>query len=412
MEMFFILDKWCAGNKDFGISEWETNIWKSYESLQIGKISTFHFDEFYYLNNYNGDETLLNLLKKEKPTIICLVLYKMPGSDHTVPKIETIKSIALDLKIPIISIWGDLEIPEQIRISKSLNKYVQINCATASSAAVKRLSNENKYFYSWVPKDERIFNNPNFKRDINVSYVGSLKNNRLTVINFLQKRGIDVSFGGGERTGHLTTDEYAKIFKRSKITISFSRASNSHVINARPFEAMSCGAMLLEQENFETPKLFIPYVDYVPYSSNEDLHNKIVYYLEHDDQREKIANSGNQKIKNYYNTNLFWTQIVNKVLYGDEINTNYIMNLSSEKLIYYSTIKKIKLIFLDKICSNKFGFKLYILISSAPDYIFLNFKKFIGLSLNLIIRIVKFFFGKTIYNKLKIKIKHILKNYN
>jgi hypothetical protein len=379
--------------------------------LQKAKISTFHFDEFYYLNAKSGDETLLTLLRKNKPTIICLVLYKMPGSDHTVPKLETIKTIAFELNIPIISIWGDLEIPEQIKISKSLNKYIQINCATASSAAVKRLSKENKYYYSWVPKDERIFNNPNLIRDINVSYVGSLKNNRLSVISFLQKRGIDVSFGGGERTGHLTTDEYAEIFKRSKITISFSRASYSHVINARPFEAMACGAMLLEQENFETPKLFIPYIDYVPYSSKEDLYNKIVYYLNNDEQREKIANSGNQKIKIYYNTNLFWTQIINKILYGEEINTNYIMNLSCNKLIHYSTTKKIKLILLDKICSNKIGFKLYYLISSAPDFIFLILKKFFGICLNLFIRIFKFFLGTTFYNKLKTKIKHIFKNY-
>ena len=88
-------------------------------------------------------------------------------------------------------------------------------------------------------------------------------------------------------------------------------------MQGRIFEATLCGAMLLESDNPETELWFEPMVDYVPFVNETDLVEKAKYYLEHDDERERIASNGHQKAKKMYNCERFWT-IVFKQVFGKD----------------------------------------------------------------------------------------------
>lgn len=358
-KILYIGDKWCSGNLQFGISEWEGNLWKSLKSTHLADVELFHFDDYYYQFKKPGDEALIKKIIKYQPDIICLVIYRMPGSDFNVPKWKTLNKIKDYFKIPIMAIWGDLEIQEQIKIYKALLPYTTINAATASSAAVKRINNPEKCIYMWVPKDPEIFNNPKKRRDIDMSYLGSLKKDRLSYINYLIKNNVSVFYGGGEREEHLSTQKYADMLKQSKMTLSFSRAHCSHVINARLFEAMNCGAMVLEEESFETPKLFVPFVDYVPYVSREDLLEKARYFRQHDKEREKIANNGYQKTLYLYSAKHFWQLLIDRVLKTSSRSTNNLLFLKSSNLSHLSRCRSLKLKSLNIICSNNIGFRFY-----------------------------------------------------
>ena len=309
-KILYIGDKWCSGNLQFGLSEWEGNLWKSLESTGLANLKLFHFDDYYHKYKKLGDEALIKMVKSFRPDIICIVIYRTPGSSFNVPTWETLDIIKNDLKIPIIAIWGDLAKREQVKLSQSLLPYTTVNAATETTAALRRINNPERYIYMWVPKDPRIFNNPNLKRNIDMSYAGSIKKDRLKRFNFLIKNGVPVYFRGGEREEHLKTKDFANIYKHSKITLSFSRNDYSHVTNARPFEAMNCGAMVLEEEGFETPKLFIPFVDYVPYTNEKDLLEKVQYYLQHDKERKKIALNGYKKVLRLYSAKNFWQILI------------------------------------------------------------------------------------------------------
>lgn len=358
-KILYIGDRWCSGNLKFGLSEWEGNLWKSLKATGLADVELFHFDDYYYQFKKQGDTALIKKISKCRPDIICLVIYRMPGSDFNVPKWETFDKIKDSFKIPIIAIWGGLEIHAQVKIYKALLPYTTINAATASSAAVKRINNPGKCIYMWVPKDPTVFNNPQEKQEINVSCAGSIKKDRLERINYLIKNNIPVYYRGGEREEHLSTSKYANIFKQSKITLSFSRAHCSHIINARPFEAMNCGAMVLEEESFETVKLFIPFVDYVPYTSREDLLEKVQYYLKHNEEREIIAENGYKKTSTLYTAKRFWQLLIDRALKTSFRNTNNLLFLKSANLSHLPKWKSFKLRFLDTLCSNHLGFKIY-----------------------------------------------------
>lgn len=313
--VLMVKDKYCEATIANGLSEWEGNIFDSLESTGLAaEIISFNFDQYWFQNQRRGDEALIALCKIKKISFIILVVYREPGSHFSVIRYDTLEKIKNELNIQVIAIWGDIQQPYQISLANSLLPYVSFNVCTASSATVAQLQPNNKYFYYWVPKDPRIFNDPRKKRDILISYVGSPKPERLEAVKKLKNSGINVYSIGGERHDHLNISDYAEILKRSKITLGFSRSSGYHVINARVFEATLCGALLLEEEGVETPQMFTPFEDYVPYTSLEDLVDKAKYYLANENSRNLIAASGSGKCHVRYSAQSFWKSVIDRVL--------------------------------------------------------------------------------------------------
>lgn len=302
--VMFIGDYFCAGSPSMGISEWETNISHSLDATGLADVDTFHFDKYYYHTGERGDEALLRRIEDTKPDAIVLIIYKSFGQDPAVMLESTIKQI----KVPIITIWGDLEAQQQRDIAKTVEPYAKI-IGTATKEVVEGLG----YTYAHVPKDPRIFNNPEKERDIDVVFSGSYglgREERQEVLQYLLDNGIKLIVGGSEGRDHFTTEEYADRYKRAKIAISFSRAHGVNVVNARPFEAMSAGAMLIEQDSPELKKLFKEDEEFVMWTTKEDLLKKICYYLEHEKERSTIARNGQLRIEQDYSAEKFWKSIL------------------------------------------------------------------------------------------------------
>ncbi len=302
--VLFIGDYFCAGHPSMGLSEWEGNIWASLESTGLAEVARFHMDKYYYHTGKRGDSALVERIDAIQPDYIVLIIYKQFGQDPAVMLEDTMKVINM-MGIPVITIWGDLEAQQQRDIAKTIEPYCYKMIGTANKEVVESLG----YTYMHVPKDPRIFNNPNKTRDIDIVFSGSYglgREERQSSMLHLLDNGIKLVHGGSEGRDHFTTEEYADRYKRSKLALSFSKAHGINVVNARPFEAMNCGAMLLEQQSPELARLFIPGVDYVEWTTNDDLLEKVRYYLDHDEERETIARNGQKKCEELYSAKKFW----------------------------------------------------------------------------------------------------------
>lgn len=71
----------------------------------------------------------------------------------------------------------------------------------------------------------------------------------------------------------------------------------SNDINYRTFETCGCKTMLLTNYTPGLERLFDIGKEIVVYTSIEDLDNKVKYYLENDNERNMIAESGHQRVK-------------------------------------------------------------------------------------------------------------------
>lgn len=86
------------------------------------------------------------------------------------------------------------------------------------------------------------------------------------------------------------------VFMNSKINLNITLKSIKTGIPLRIFDIMGCGGFVLTNYQEELLQYFEPDVDFVYYSSYEDLLNKVDYYLVHENQRKEIAENGFRRV--------------------------------------------------------------------------------------------------------------------
>lgn len=92
--------------------------------------------------------------------------------------------------------------------------------------------------------------------------------------------------------------EMPKIFHLSKINLNLTSKPIRTGLPQRVWDIMSAGGFLLSNYQEELPEYFEIGKDLDVYSSEDELIEKIEYYLNHEDERIKIAQNGYRKIKN------------------------------------------------------------------------------------------------------------------
>ncbi|MCM1160233.1 MAG: DUF3880 domain-containing protein [Roseburia sp.] len=95
-------------------------------------------------------------------------------------------------------------------------------------------------------------------------------------------------------------DEMPKVFKASKVNLNVSLKCIQSGIPLRVLDILGCGGFLLSNYQPEIAEQFIDGKEVVMYTSLEDAVEKCKYYLEHDEERRRIAQNGCQKVKELF----------------------------------------------------------------------------------------------------------------
>lgn len=90
--------------------------------------------------------------------------------------------------------------------------------------------------------------------------------------------------------------EMPYVFQNSKINLNITLRSIKTGIPLRVFDIMGNGGFLLTNYQEELFRFFEPGCDFVYYEDNEDLCEKISFFLKHDSERCRIAGNGQQKV--------------------------------------------------------------------------------------------------------------------
>jgi len=90
---------------------------------------------------------------------------------------------------------------------------------------------------------------------------------------------------------------------------------------ARVWEALWLRTFLLEEDNPVTSLYFEPYIDYVPFTTLRDLVDKIRYYLENDEERDRIRMQGRATVEKYHNARIYWENLFDAI--GIQSATHY-----------------------------------------------------------------------------------------
>ena len=142
-----------------------------------------------------------------------------------------------------------------------------------------------------------------------VGFVGSFEKERAESILYLARKSIRIkvwgnwprswvqrlSDAGVDITGRsLVGDEYAKAISAFDINLNFLRKVNRDLQTTRSIEIPACGGFMLAERTLEHLDLFKEGEEADYFSSDEELAEKIVFYVEHPERRKRIALAGKQ----------------------------------------------------------------------------------------------------------------------
>lgn len=105
-------------------------------------------------------------------------------------------------------------------------------------------------------------------------------------------------------------NEMPKVFQCSKINLNFTSKSIKTGVPLRIFDIIGAGGFLLSNYQQELPDYFVIGEDLDVYENEQDLLEKIRYYLSHEEERRQIALNGQNKVRKYYT----WKQRVEDIL--------------------------------------------------------------------------------------------------
>jgi hypothetical protein len=312
----FAFNLYYQGREELGTtSGWETTWLGSIKNFFGDNVIIFNPDIYGPSSSSESDSALISLLNESGASLLLMVFHNGSGWKRSFISDGALRQIQKS-GVRIVAIWGDLQYPKQQSLALSLRDMVDLNLATASESVVARLSCDLPIMYSWVPIiDSPIRSSELCNCGAQVSYAGSIKENRLSTLRYLEKRGVNVHVGGGEGVKSLSRHEYLKLLAHP-MTLSFSSQRGEKVVNARVFEALGQRSLLLEEWGRETAKWFIPFVEFVPWRTKSELLAQILWLGENPSTINTIARAGHEARKQLSNERL-WSRVIDYL--GNEV---------------------------------------------------------------------------------------------
>jgi hypothetical protein len=291
----FVFNGFYAGRRELGgTSSWELAWLASLQRFFGDDLVVFNPDLFGPEDHRASDEALSRLVDEVAPR--CLFMIYNPGHAW---KREFISRSALErihaAGVLTGAIWGDIQLPGQRRLVRKLRGVVDVNICTASGAAAARFGSGLSTLYTWVPVSDPVV--PVVDRcqcGVVMSYAGSLKGRRGATLRALREQRVAVHSGGGEAGKRLSREEFVHLLAHD-VGLSFSGHAVESLVNARSFEIVNQGTLLLEEWGRETAKWFVPFEEYIPWFDERDLADKVRYFDRNRAEAMEIARNAQHK---------------------------------------------------------------------------------------------------------------------
>lgn len=305
----------CTNTSYFSYQSWSSVLHNLFQNVVV-------FDpqeKTYSFGRKKMNEEFLNTLKKEKPDYIFFWFMYPPEFDiETLGKIKEISP-----KTKILNFFGDDDILFDV-YTKYLSFFVDYPLASHMEYFWKYKSNNIKNAFSTFGVNTDNFKPLYIGKIYDVTFIGTPIEDRAEMIKHLVDNGINVKiFGGGWYNyqdlapyygGKISAEEMAKIINQSKINLNFSKTIGGKTgFKAKVFEVCACKSFLLSE-------YFTGYLDYliegkeiITFKNKHELLEKVRYYLNKENEREKIASSAHDKVINNYSIEKEFRDIFSKI---------------------------------------------------------------------------------------------------
>jgi hypothetical protein len=291
----FAYNGFYAGRAELGgTSSWELTWLDSLKKFFGERLVEFNPDSYGPEDHGDSDSALLRLVDDVHPQHLFMIYNPGQGWDREFIGRTTLQALR-DRGVKIGAIWGDVQLPAQRRSVRELRDIVDINICTASDSASARFGSKVSTLYCWVPvSDPRLPRVDRCNCGASLSYAGSYKGRRASIVDYVKAAGISIHTGGGEAGAQLSRPDFVKLLAHD-FGLSFSGHSAEALTNARTFEIVNQGSLLLEEWGRETAKWLKPFEEYIPWFNKRDLVQKVRYFERNPAEASEIGARAHSK---------------------------------------------------------------------------------------------------------------------
>jgi len=213
------------------------------------------------------------------------------------------------------------------------------------------------------------------KPAIDVSFIGDMSSPRFgreEKINFLKKNNIDIKiFGRGSAAGQIKIESMVEVFNSSKINLNFTGINKKNSfcrpknidyqmkqIKGRIAEIALCGGFVLTEYAPGIEKYFEPENEIEVFYTEDEMLEKIKYFLAHGAERQKIADRAYNRALRDYETGCAIPRLLTAIgdKYADNIKKKRDIFIDDIFIKFY-TAYRIKII-IEFIFQRKFAFAI------------------------------------------------------
>ena len=261
------------------------------------------FDRSAYRDFADLNLRLIERIQAFQPDVIFCVLM---GYEVWLETLDLMRS-----KTPAAVVnWGTDDSWKFRQFTRYLTEHVDLHVTTHARALAEaeKLGINNIVVSQWAAAASRLTEPlPSQACAYDVTFVGAAYGNRRAQVKEMARRGIDVTcFGHGWERGPVASHDVDWIYRSSRVSLNFADSglqlsgiglARSRQVKARTFEVPGAGGFLLTEESDSLAEYFRVGAEMITYRDNDELAEKIRYFLNHSDERDAIARAGHQRVR-------------------------------------------------------------------------------------------------------------------
>jgi spore maturation protein CgeB len=229
-------------------------------------------------------------------------------------------NITEKLKIPFVSYFGDdldfyinAKIEDIRRMTQEIFRMENCVVFVHTNLSIERYGNLARRMYLLPLGCDTLRYNPFMQIDetvvkrfaCDISFAGNHSAYREEALACLEDLSMYIYGKGWEGSklrnyhkGWLDNEiDLPILYKNSKINVNVKAGERYNFVGMKPFEVLGSGGFLLTYTCKEMEEMFEPEKEIAIYKDPEELREKILYYLRNENERERIASAGYNRVK-------------------------------------------------------------------------------------------------------------------
>lgn len=130
----------------------------------------------------------------------------------------------------------------------------------------------------------------------------------------------------------VKTEQLPYIYNTSKINLNITLHCIETGASQRIFDVMGAGGFLLSNYQEELAEMFVPGEEIVLFHNEQELMEAVDYYMEHEDERERIARNGQKKVLEQHDLHLKLEQMLLQTKEKEAEREKTYLNMQADQL--------------------------------------------------------------------------------